>query len=80
MAGGSRQFPVLLVQLESSDVGYDAGFRYRIDQVDGESIYTLSRERAEHLIALHGLVPVTLAQMVRRRYQEDPPALRRRRV
>lgn len=60
-------FAVLLQMLEETDAGFPPPhrFRFRVEQVDGDAHYFLSRERAEKFIDRHGLYMVDDAEMDR---------------
>jgi hypothetical protein len=59
---GTRQ-PCLFRELATSDRGYHQGFRYRVDQKDGDEHFFAGRYRAEWFIAVHGLTPISEQQM-----------------
>lgn len=59
-------YPVLLMELESGDLGFDDGYKYLIEQADGDRHWFRTFDGihgAERFLELHGMKPVTSAEM-----------------
>lgn len=60
---GTKREPCLLIELTTRERGYPQGYRFRVDQRDGDKHYFANRQRAEWFVAVHGLTPVSEHQM-----------------
>ncbi len=60
---GTKREPCLLMELTTRDRGYAQGYRFRVDQKDGDKHHFASRQRADWFVAVHGLTPVSEQQM-----------------
>ncbi len=59
-------YPVLYVQLEPGDAGYDCGYRYMIEQADHDRHFFKGRDGdhgGDRFLKLHGMKPVSNADM-----------------
>lgn len=61
------RFPCLYLTIDPGSEGYDQGYRFRVDQIDGEMHYFADRERAVHFILREALDLVDYEKMLRLR-------------
>ena len=61
------KFHCLYLTIDPGSEGYDEGYRYRVDQLDGAMHYFVHRERAVNFILREGLDLVDYTQMLRLR-------------
>lgn len=57
------QYPVLFMELEPGDVGYDAGYRYLLEQPDADRHFFSERHRADAFMLIHGLKAISPKEM-----------------
>jgi hypothetical protein len=60
------QYPVLYLQLEPQDVGYADGYRFVVEQPDGDRHFFKTREGSlgsDAFLKAHSLKPVTATDM-----------------
>lgn len=63
------RFPSLFLTIAPGSEGYEEGYRYRVDQLDGEMHYFADHERAADFIVREGLDLVDYAQMAELRLE-----------
>ena len=56
-------FPCLYLTIDPGSEGYAEGYRFRVDQLDGEMHYFGNAERATHFIVREGLDTVDYKKM-----------------
>ena len=61
------QFPCLYLTIDPGAEGYDKGYRFRVDQLDGEMHYFADPERAANFILREGLELVGYTKMLKLR-------------
>ena len=66
-------FPVLFLELEPDDIGWDEGWRYAVEQVDEDINFFHCVERAEQFIYREGLDVVKIDEMLRMREESEEP-------
>ncbi len=58
----SMSYPVFYGQLEAGDPGYDHGYRYMLEQVDGDRHFFRTRDGvhgSDRFAAIHSMQPIT---------------------
>lgn len=56
-------FPVLLLEIEEEDKGWDKGWRYQVEQLDEHVHFFSSFERAEQFVLREGMDVISIPRM-----------------
>lgn len=58
-----KVYPCIVYELTDQNIGWDEGFRFRVNDIDGDKWYFRDKSRMFDLLSIHAMHPVTEQRM-----------------
>lgn len=58
-----KVYPCVVYELTEQNIGYDKGYRYRVEDVDGDRWFFADKPRMFDVLSVHALHPLTETKM-----------------